>query len=163
MGSLRFARQLAAAGDTVRATIAVRAVGGTLQARDDAPSRRSAGLKSVPEAVFVSGPPRARPLAARVARLLAEDFNVTIAERPAMEHRIEEDLGVWGFWQAGFPAVLLTRDPGGESSRSVTGDEPALDYATMARLALSLRSVVLELATANASGELDPWLAPVDF
>ena len=163
MGSLRFARQLAAAGDTVRATIAVRAVGGTLQARDDAASRRSARSKSLPEAVFVSGPPWTDPLAARIARLLAKDFNVTIAERPATKHPIEEDLGAWGFWQAGFPAVLLTRDPGGESSRSVTGDEPALDYATMARLALSLRSVVLELATANASGELDPWLAPVDF
>jgi hypothetical protein len=163
MGSLRFARQLAAAGDKVTATIALRAVGGTLFGRDGASSLGSNRSKSVPEAVFVSASPSwAHPLAARVARLLAKDFNVTMAARPATEHPIEEDLGVWGFWQAGFPAVLLTRDPGGEASRSVTGDEPPLDYATMARLALSLRSILLELATVDDSGRDDRWLAPVD-
>jgi hypothetical protein len=160
MGSVRFAKQLAAAGDKVTATIALRAVGGTLLAPDDARSPGSGRSKSFPEGLVVSSPPWPDPLAARIAQLLAKDLNVTVAAPPAEERPVEQDLGVWGFWQAGFPAVLLTRDPGGESSRSATGDEPPLDYETMARLALSLCSVVLELATVHDATQNGDWLAP---
>jgi len=163
MGSLRLAKQLTAAGDKVTATIALRAVGGTLLRRDDAPSPGSRRSTSPLDGVVVSGPPWADPMAARIAQLLARDLNVTLAAPRATEHPLEQDLGVWGFWQAGFPAVLLTMDPGGESSRSVTDDEPPLDYETMARLTLSLGSVVLELARVNGSAEDDRWLAPVDL
>jgi hypothetical protein len=163
MGSLRLARQLTAAGEKVRATIALRAVGGTLFVQDGGPSPRPVRSTSGPGEVIVWGPAWAGSLAARVAQLLARDLSVTVVAAPGTEHALDQDLGVWGFWQAQLPAVLLTRDPDGESSRSVTDDEPPLDFETMAELVLSLRSVVLDLATVDTPASSDQWLAPDDL
>lgn len=164
MGSLRFAKQLAAAGDKVKATLALRAVGGSMLRAEAARSTGARRSKPAPQGVFVAGPAWSEPLSARVAQSLARDLNVTVAPSKSTEHPVAHDLGVWGFWQSGFPAVLLTRDPSGESSRSVTdADEPPLDYETMARLAVSLGALVLDLASSNEADDVDDALARRGF
>jgi hypothetical protein len=154
MGSLRFAKQLLAAGDKVKAAIALRGVGGSMLRLEGVRSRNARGPSSAPRGVFVAGPPWAKPLSARIAQLLAKDLDVAVVPPTATEHPLRQDLGVWGLWQARLPAVLVTRDPDATSSRAVTGpDEPPLDYETMARLAVSLRSLVLEIAVSSDNDE----------